>query len=197
MQHDALMKVSLNGVEDAAWGLLAGAVRQARDPLHTASLATNDAHGPSQRTVVLRDVDRTTRTIACHSDRRSGKIAAVEQHGRSAWLFYDRERRLQLRLAGPTRVHFKDDYADTRWSASRPGSRACYNTQDGPGVALPSPPEAPSPPEDNTNARARANFCVIACEVDFVDWLVLSRAGHRRAQLIWNGQSFEPRWVHP
>ena len=92
--------VALSELHSRAWTLLEEGVRSARSPFHTPAMATQGASGPSVRTVVLRHADPEKQQISCHTDWRSAKRREIQKDGRVSWLFYDRDRKLQLRLAG-------------------------------------------------------------------------------------------------
>ena len=50
----------------------------------------------------------------------------------------------------------------------------------------------------NEEARAaRGHFAVLACRIAFMDWLLLSIHGHRRAQFRWMEGRWEAAWVSP
>jgi 3-hydroxyisobutyrate dehydrogenase len=192
----ALEHLDLQRIPQVSWQLLREGVDSARSPLHTPSLATIGEHGPSLRTVVLRYCDEEERTLACHTDIRSAKIREARADPRASWLFYDRERKLQLRLAGELSVHIADDFADSRWHETTALGRACYNTEPGPGQRVPQPATAPGLISDDMGAQvARSHFAVIACRIEFLDWLLLSVKGHRRAQFHWRGDSLQASWV--
>ena len=182
----------------AAWKLLGDGVASARAPFHTPSLATFGDQGPEQRTVVLRIADASRRMLGCHTDARSPKIRQALANPRSSWLFYDRDRKLQLRLLGRLTVHTDDALADRRWADSRAMSRACYNTRLVPGTAVPEPPEAPAEIVRTVQDRAaRAHFAVLSCEVSQLYWLCLDGRGHRRACLDWRDDRWVGAWAAP
>ena len=190
--------VSLDDVPTVAWQLLTNGVQRASDPFHTPSIATIGREGPLQRTVVLRHVDPEQRLVACHTDRRSSKTRDVVDDRRCSWHIYDSKRNLQLRLGGTMNLHTDDSYADECWGSVSNRGKACYNTSVGPGLTVQRPPGSPSviasEPEETD---ARSNFAVISCRVDFMDWLFLTRRGHRRAQIRWIDERIDARWVTP
>lgn len=190
--------LELHDIPQTCWALLRKGAERAQDPFHTVCLATNGTSGPSQRTVVLRYVDEQARLLACHTDRRSPKMNEIAANAASSWLFYDAARKLQLRMEGRLEVHIDDAFAEARWRATRLMGRACYNAASGPGERVATPPGAPAPPgTDEETERARKHFAVISVRVDSLDWLQLSRAGHRRAQFRWTDTGIEARWVSP
>ena len=181
-----------------AWCLLQAGCNSARDPLHTPVLATLGKFGPSQRTVVLRHVDPAHRTLACHTDLRSLKVREARENERCSWLFYDRERKLQIRLAGIASVHSDDRLAERRWLETNPRGKACYNNNHAPGQKVSAPLAAPALiKEAEAKVEARARFAVLATRIDFFDWLMLSINGHRRAQFLWKNGNWCGEWVAP
>ena len=197
-QQKPLELLNLQQIPKLSWKLLSEGVNSSRSALHTPCLATTGEHGPSVRTVVLRHWDEEQRMLACHTDIRSAKIREAEADSRASWLFYDPGRRLQLRLAGQLSVHIHDDFADACWSETTAMGRACYNTEFKPGQHISRPALAPDRISDEKEARmARSQFAVIACRFEFLDWLLLSAKGHRRAQFHWRVDKLEASWVTP
>ncbi len=193
-----LAALALSELPTIAWQRLCAGVGRGADPFHTPVLATIGPDGPSLRTVVLRDADDVARRLACHTDRRSPKIAHVGSDSRASWLFYDRQAKLQLRLMGRLSIHTRDTYADERWDAVTLRGRACYRAVAAPGEIVPTPPPAGAPPDsDGALAEARSRFAVLACRIDRFEWLFLSGNGHRRARFTWNGESWDGDWVAP
>lgn len=197
-ERTALESLELGQIPEATWELLREGVNSGRSPLHTPCLGTSGEHGPALRTVVLRHCVENERLVACHSDQRSAKVAEVFDDAQASWLFYDRERKLQLRLAGPVTVHLEDEFADNAWANTQDMGRACYNTLTGPGKSLPEPAAAPGRIAGEAEELAsRSHFAVIACRIDFLDWLMLSARGHRRAQFHWRGEDWQGNWISP
>lgn len=193
-----LGELELGDIPAATWNLLQQGVSSSSDPLHTCALGTGGRQRPEVRTVVLRNVDPDQRLLVCHTDRRSSKAGEIVQDGQSTWLFYDRERKLQIRMSGNTVLHTDNAFADICWEASAARSRDCYNTSLGPGQAVSVPPTAPSRIDSPMEAQdARDHFAAIACRVNVLDWLYLSGAGHRRAQFRWNGSTVSATWMTP
>ena len=197
-QQKSLKFLGLEHIPQQSWKLLREGVNSVRSALHTPCLATVGEYGPSLRTVVLRYCDEEQRILACHTDIRSAKIREAKADSRASWLFYDPERKLQLRLAGRLSIHVDDDFADSRWRETTAMGRACYNTASGSGRHVSKPPSAPGRISDEKGARmARSQFAVIACKIEFLDWLLLSAKGHRRAQFHWRADNQEASWVTP
>jgi hypothetical protein len=197
-EKKGLRHLELSQIPQVAWQLLREGVDSARSPLHTPCLATTGEHGPSLRTVVLRDCNEGQRTLACHADVRSAKVREAVADPRGSWLFYDRERKLQLRLGGRLSLHVDDEIADSGWEKCSALGRACYNTKHGPGEHALQPAGAPSLiSNDNDAQMARSHFTVLTGTIEFLDWLVISVKGHRRAQFVWRGEEWGASWTNP
>jgi len=179
-------------LHDRIWSLLSEGVERASSPFHTPALATVGEDGPEVRTVVLRIADAERRQISCHTDWRSPKRRQVEQGNRVCWLFYDRDRKVQLTAWGQTAFHHVTDDARKRWEASPPRSHSCYSTLVAPGTPVPESPTAPRESDVGFD-----NFAILLCTVDSIDWLFLQAAGHQRAQLQWRKGTWKAGWVAP
>ncbi|MBC8110160.1 MAG: pyridoxamine 5'-phosphate oxidase family protein [Verrucomicrobia bacterium] len=195
----------LEAVEKHAWVLLINGSLRAKEPFHTGVLATQADLDMSLRTVVLRKVAIEKKIIYCHSDTRAGKIAEIQKNPVVSWLFYDPAKRIQLRLSGKASVHFDDEVADAHWKSSSVSSRKCYLTQiapgdiqDFPGDGLPPHLQVRVLPTNEESEAGRKNFCVIATEVHFLDWLFLNGDGHRRSQFHYEDVTLQTmNWVNP
>ena len=186
-----------------AWQLIADAVHDRNDPMHTPVFGTNDEHGSDQRVVVLRGFDPATRRLWFHSDLRSPKIAVLQRDPRVSWLLYHPAARLQLRLRGLAEVHINDTLVDTAWQNSAVLGRRCYC-----GIA---PGQISTEPNHGLNQElldrqptlaesevGRANFCVISSTISNLDWLQLQFTGNYRAQFAWaDDGSYTAQWVTP
>ena len=80
-----------------------------------------------------------------------------------------------------------------RWSASRAGSRLCYQNPLAPGAPVDRPESAL--PDDAV--AGYQNFTAIRCVVRELDWLYLSARGHRRARFVWHGEGWQGSWLAP
>ena len=197
MPHD-----DLDAILDDLWDRLVDAASRARPAFHLPAFATVDDQGlPAVRTVVLRHADRELGTLACHTDRRSPKLAQLGREPTAAWLFYDAAARLQVRATGPTAVHADGPRFDRAWAATPPQSRRCYLAPLPPGtpadVPTPNLPDAlldrdPTPAEGEAGAD---RFAVLETRVERIDWLFLRHDGHRRATFERTGGGWRRGWV--
>jgi hypothetical protein len=193
----------LDDLLQRCWARLEEGAGSASSPFHTAVLGTVEDGEPRLRTVVLRSADRASSRVLCHTDARSAKVRQIGDGAPVSWLLYDPGRKIQLRLEGRARIHDDDALADERWRASAAGSRRCYLVEPGPGAVLQRAgstlPEAVRErrPEAGETATGRANFAVVAAEIDSIDWLYLTADGHRRARFLRRRDRWEGDWIAP
>lgn len=187
----------LAGCLAEAWRRLEeGAAHQSG--FHTPALATLGRDGaPRLRTVVLRGVDRASRTVRIHCDARSDKAAEIAADPRASLHAYDPEAKLQVRIEGTARLHGQDDVARAAWGASRPMSRVCYGTVPGPGTPLPGGGAYAQPRDAAAVEAGFPEFRVIVLTAARLDFLYLARPGHRRALFTWDGEEMGATWLAP
>lgn len=189
---------SLDSVLQDAWWLIEDGAADRRSPYHLPAAATVTRDGaPSLRTVVLRGVDRGSRSVRFHTDRRSAKVAELTAEPRLALHFYDPAIQTQLRLFGRASLHSEDRVARKAWDESAAMSRLCYAAPDVPGASVPAPP--PAPLIDSVgDGEGFENFCAVILPVERLEWLHLAASGHRRAVFAWNAAGdVTAGWVAP
>ena len=171
-----------------AWSHLERGVQRASEAFHLGVFGSWNGRECGLRTVVLRGVNRERRELICHTDYRSPKRVQVDQRPRVSWLFYDPDRKLQLRMMGQAQTLREGTVANARWGQTSLSARRCYLAGQAPGTPVASPasglapPFEARPPSHAESAQGRANFVVILTVVDELDWLQLDARGHRRAR---------------
>lgn len=184
--------MTFNELLAGIWSSLRDGVEHGRHPFHTPALASASGQNPDIRTVVLRGADEKHRTLVCHTDIRSPKVTAFQLNPRAAWLFYDRQAKVQLRILGEVSIHQADDVAAARWEKSSPGSRRCYQAAHAPGAVLARIGDRTAELDEGFD-----NFAVVSSEVLSIDWLYLQAGGHLRARFEWGGEAWNGRWLAP
>lgn len=193
----------LDAVLKSVWEALARGAMHPGSPFRTTVLATGAQREPRLRTVVLRHFEREARLLACHTDCRSTKVEEIARTPRVQWLFWDAERRIQLRASGQAVVSTEGHLVDNVWERAPAGARLGYLTEAPPGTrsearwtGLPAT-LCERDPTEKESERGRENFALIACQVDELDWLQLGRYGHARAQFRWEDGRLDASWVVP
>lgn len=181
---------------DQAWSLLERGAVDRRAPAHTPTLATTSVDGaPTLRTVVLRACSRSERRLLVHTDRRSRKLADLHADPRCAVLVYDPPHKIQLRLGALATIHTNDAIADVQWSRSQATSRQIYGVGLAPGTGISEPADVVAELAFRSEAEQRANFAVLALEIQTIEWLFLAAQGHRRARFSLGDPETAEWWV--
>lgn len=167
------------------WNRLRASTGDRNDPWRTPALASAGPGGPEVRTVVLRAVDPERRLLEFHTDVRSGKARQLTAGTDVAWMFYDASAKQQLRCRGPVQLHRQNTAALKAWEQLHQPSRAPYAQSSGPGE--PWQEGSPVLPEP----AAYANFLVVQCTIERMDWLQLGVAENVRVLM----QTTDTGWV--
>jgi pyridoxamine 5'-phosphate oxidase len=151
--------------------------------------------GPSMRMVVLREVDRKTRSLLVYTDSRSEKFAELSVMPFASVLFWNARANWQLRMHVQTSLVMEGADWALRWQQVQ-NSRAAVDYQS----AL--RPGAPLHGFDQPNQRLGAApdssahfFAMVRATVSTCDSLELRPEGHRRA--VFNYLEGTQQWVQP
>ena len=174
-------------------------IQKAKHDYHSFVFSTVSKNSPYSRTVILRDFDEHKPAIWFHSDRRSKKILHLEENKNVSALFYDKSRKVQLRINGVADIEEDIEYNKKIWDSMRPESKLCYMG-----------PYAPSQKinqfEPNTLKKSAhdldkkdehlglSRFCRIRIKIKELDWLKLDYKGHQRLEFKF-GKKIKPQWI--
>lgn len=158
--------------------------------------------GISQRMVVLRSVDFAKRELLFFADTRSRKMQHFQDHENGAWLFWDPQKKLQIRTKIGVKIHTGDDLAKTYWQNLPVPGRKNYATVLPPGTPVASCTDGLSNIWPNTPTLAETeqffpNFSVGRCTVQVMQCLHLHREGHQHARFTWDGEQWDNTWLIP
>ncbi len=189
----------------AARDLLITGAANRRSGAHTAVVANIGPYGaPSQRVMILRECDWQGRRLRFHTDARADKVAQIQNAPQLSVLIYDDTAKLQLRITGTAHIS-AGGAADAAWHESTPFARRCYMAQaapgsisEGPTSGLPDWIEGAQPTEEQL-VPVQANFAMLHCQFDRIEWLFLANKGHRRAVFSWDdaAQDWTSNWLVP
>lgn len=187
---------SLDDVLEQVWSYFEGA---AEDPGHAGRTPTVATAGPDARTVVLRRVDRGSRSLLFHTDSRSGKMQQLIETPEVVWHDWNPDLAQQFRLYGQASLHESDDLAQGFWEDLGDEERAHYQKEEAPGSALgrPRSTHPDTDPVADAPESPRDHFAVVRTVVERIDWLHLHPEGHYRAVFEWTAGSFQGEWVAP
>ncbi len=133
----------------------------------------------------------------------TNKVKFLKTNSEATLLFYDKNRKIQLRINGNTKINYKNDITNKSWKKTAHMSRQCYLVDKAPGSEVTSPTSGLTTEIDNlkyTKEESEVgykNFCVIETFVKSIEWLYLAAKGHRRAYFSYKNNLLEKKWLIP
>ena len=181
------------------WENIKLGIQKAKHDYHSFVLSTSSSNGPDSRTVILRAFDEDKPAIWFHSDKRSKKILHLKKNKKVSALFYDKSRKIQLRINGL--AHIEDNIKSNKriWEAMRPESKICYMGPYAPSQRInqfePNILEksAHDLNEEDENLGL-SQFCRIRIKIKKIDWLKLDYKGHQRLEFQFD-KEIKAQWI--
>ena len=193
----------LDKVYSKIWDLLNLGLKDRNASFHLPVFICGKDTNFDGRVVVLRGVNEKNKKIWFHSDIRSKKIKILKNNPESSMLFYDKEKKIQLRIIGITKINYQNDITEKSWKKTTHMSRQCYLGEKAPGSNISIPASGLSKNIDNfeysieESEAGYKNFCLIETFISSIEWLYLAAKGHRRAHFILKNNSIEKKWIIP
>ena len=182
----------LSAILDQIWEALQKATSIPNHPLRFPTLCTCHESRSRGRTVVLRQVLRSHRSLRCYTDARSIKITELRANPVTEWVFHDCTERIQIRARGQTVIHHGNQVARNAWDQTPAQNKVNYTLAASPGTRIDCPD---ANPPVSTYADGR-HFSIIEATIDRLDWLQLDNPWHRRAEFRHETQ-WEASWIAP
>jgi pyridoxine/pyridoxamine 5'-phosphate oxidase len=181
-------------IRQRIWMELQRATQDRHHEWRTPVLATVSADGlPQARSVVLRHADAKLGTLQIYTDGRSPKVAELALNPVLMLAFWSKRLNWQLRVKASVSVQHKGPEVDAVWArVSQSHAAGDYLSASAPGdllqsAAVDAEPALASLPSPSPSH----NLAIITAQVQSIDWLELSREGHRRA--VFQDQAWEWR----
>jgi len=168
----------------------AGADR--KSPFRWPVLATGGPAQAQARVVALRSFERGERKALIFTDRRTPKITQLRQNRQATMVFFDPRRMIQIRACGVASVITDGPDHAQAWLNLSAQARRDYTAAQAPGT-----PVAPPAPATDRLDESSACFAMIEVSVASIDWLLISRRGHKRASFEWAGDRLNQSWLTP
>ena len=174
-------------------------IQKAKHDYHSFVFSTVSKNSPDSKTVILRDFDEHEPAIWFHSDKRSKKILHLEENENVSALFYDKSRKVQLRINGIADIEEDIEHNKKIWDSMRPESKHCYMGPYAPSQKI-------SQFEPNTLKKyahdldkedehlGLSRFCRIRIKIKKLDWLKLDYKGHQRLEFKF-GKKVKTQWI--
>lgn len=182
MQKDNL-NINSDHLAVRLWQELTRAPRDKHHEWRTPVLASQGLNesGPQARTVVLRQADAAMWILRVYTDARSPKCAELVAQPLAQLTFWSKRLHWQLRVSALATVDFKGEEVDAAWEKMKQSPAAIdYLSELPPGhVQTSSDPLV----EKTRFALKEHHLAILSFKVCEMDWLALSKDGHRRAKL--------------
>ena len=181
-----------NEIYENIWICMDKGVNDRLSDYHTFSLSTSGKMIPGIRTVVLRGCDKEKQSIIFHTNNLTKKVNEIQDNPNVGALFYDKKEKVQIRFNGIAVINNGDEYCKNRWNKMSAQSQECYYQNISPGKNI----ESPGIVKNKLENKLSENFTVITININKIDWLYLSSAGHTRVKFLKN-DGFTGQWVAP
>ena len=182
---------------------MTSAVPDYKDPFHLFFIANSSKKIPNIRTVVLRNFSMSKKIFEFHSDIRSPKIKQLNINPNFSALFYNPDKKIQLRFSGITKILHKDASTKKRWSGISNSSRRCYLGPFNPSSTIEDDhPNIPDEfrfgdPKIEESEKGFENFVIVQCQFTSIDYLSLKYSGHSRCRFDFIGKNVSVCWLAP
>ncbi|MDP6169993.1 MAG: pyridoxamine 5'-phosphate oxidase family protein [Candidatus Marinimicrobia bacterium] len=181
------------------WENIREGIRTAHHDFHSFVLSTIRNNGPESRTMILRFFNEDDPSIWFHTDKRSEKLLDIKDNKDICTLFYDRSRRIQLRMHGIGSIEEDGRTTKAVWGSMRPESKLCYM-----GPYAPSEVIAEYKPniinksaqeiDESDDLLGYSRFCRVKITINRLDWLHLDHKGHKRIQFDFD-EKIKVKWL--
>tara|TARA_B100001741_G_C16297685_1_gene479783 strand:- start:29 stop:616 length:588 start_codon:yes stop_codon:yes gene_type:complete len=182
------------------WNELVLGTKSAKHPFHQFVFTNIKNNCPESRTVVLRNVCKEKRMIEFNTDNRSPKYYDLLENKNISALFYDSERKVQLRFNGEANILNNDSERLIIWEQLTRESKICYMGNFKPSTKLEIyQPNIPSKKiteiSNDEYLLGYQNFARIQITISSLDWLLLHSSGHKRIKYEWKGNEQHETWI--
>jgi pyridoxamine 5'-phosphate oxidase len=142
--------------------------------------------------VVLRQADAAMWTLRVYTDARSPKCSELVAQPLAQLTFWSKRLNWQLRVSAHATVEFEGEQVNAAWERVRKThASADYLSALPPGDVQAS---IKAPVENTADCLRGHHLAILDFKVSSIDWLALSKDGHRRARLKPAG---ELEWLVP
>ena len=188
---------------DEIWALLNKGVHDRNEDFRLPVIVLSSHRGPDARIVVLRGAFKERNVLRFHTDIRSEKIEFIKKNNQIYFLFYNKQKKIQVRASGTATIHYKNEITKEAWVKTQVISRKCYLASHAPGTesdiptsGIPKEFEGKNVPIEESEIGYE-NFSIIESKINSFEWLYLASKGHRRAKIELTDHGSKTYWVTP
>ena len=188
MPEDIQMNVlNPKSILKSEWKNIEKGVKTAKHEFHSFIFTTIRENKPESRTVILRSFNHKNPSIWFHTDNRSKKVLDIKDNEKICALFYDRSRKVQLRINGTSTVEEEKKSNKPIWDAMTPESKICYMGPYAPSETLRKHEpnllkKSPHSINKEDDILGFSRFCRVKIIIEKLDWLQLDYKGHKRLE---------------
>ena len=138
------------------------------------------------RYVVLRNFIEEDHNLIFFTDKRSPKVNAILKNKETECLFYDKLKKIQLRIKTQSYILHDKKKIIEYWEKVPLVSRQSYSTKLPPSTLIKGEHIDPSNGlnlEEDNNEKSFCNFCVIENYIKEIDFLSLTSSPHKRISI--------------
>ena len=185
------------------WNLLNSGLSNRDASFHLPTFICGEDKNFDGRIVVLRGISEENKNLWFHTDIRSKKIKILKKNPQAAFLFYDKNEKIQLRISVNTKINYQNNITKKAWEKTAHMSRQCYLGEKIPGNDTSMPSSGLSKNIDNFEYSIEEseigykNFCLVQAFITSIEWLYLAAKGHRRAYFILSNNFVKKKWIIP
>ena len=126
-------------IQNKYWSMLEDAVTNRSSPFRIPVFMCSNNDEIDGRIVVLRKSDRQNNLLQFHTDLRSAKVDILNNNNKASLLFYDKEKKIQLRVKVECEINNQNSVTEVSWKKTQHISRRCYLTDSPPGTISENP----------------------------------------------------------
>ena len=188
-----------NNILKIEWKQLYLGTKSAKHPFHKFILSNSNNNQPESRIIILRSVIEDKGVIGFNTDKRSPKYKALVKNNSVSVLFYDEERKIQLRIKGKTYISSETKRRKT-WDEMALESRLCYMGKFSPSSTITKyepniPLQKITEISNKEYSKGYINFISFEIIIDSIDWLYLNSSGHKRIKFELNDNNIKSYWL--
>lgn len=189
------MDEKLAELELKVWTLFYKGIAGRKKGFHFLNIGTIHDSGIQIRTVILRAVSKTDRSVSFHTDRRSRKFNALKINNGVSIHCYDSKNNIQVSLKVKCKINWKDQRAAQLYKSLNESSQTLYRKAIPPFMSIEKPI---SMAEDRylSIEEGMENFVWVEAHIQQMEVLELNREIHKRAVIDYTDLRLS-RWVQP
>ncbi len=177
--------INLAKAENLIWDLLAQGVVNKRSEFHCPTLSTTNKNKLNSRTIILRKVIESQKTLFFYTDIRSKKISDIISNKNALIHVYYNRYKLQVQFYGKAFIENKNKNTKMIWERFKDFQKINYISKNKPGVIIKSD-EAKYYKNIEIGYN---NFTLIIFKINRIECLQLNSVKNSRAEFIYKSNS--------